>query len=164
MPYGQSAPTINPNTFPYRRKWTQAEVDELTGRIEKLREAMTDMVGPSGVVMYIDAGSIAHIATHLALAGADLYPIDDDRVYIWPDVKKDNSGIFDSMIEWRVKKDHQPPEPQPIDPETVRAAAEAARAEIMAKLPREVREALIPQLAKEFERETTDPEQDGDKA
>lgn len=160
MPYGQTAPGINPNTFPYRRKWTQDEIDELTARIEKLREAMVDMVGPSGVLMWIDAGTIAHIATHLALAGADLYPIEDDRVYIWPDVQKDTSGIFDSMIEWRVKKDHTPPEPEPVDPEKVRLAAEAARAEIMSKLSPDVRAVLIPQLAKEFERDTTDPEEE----
>lgn len=165
MPYGQTAPTINPNTFPYRRKWTREETDELTERIEKLREAMVDMVGPSGAVMYIDAGTIAHIACHLALAGADLYPVDDPRTYIWPDRKEDASGIFDSMIEWRVKKDHTPPKdiarPKPeLDPDKVAAAAAKARQQIDAQLHPEVKAALIKQMAKEFEHDTTDP--DGD--
>lgn len=165
MAYGQTAPTINPNTFPYRRKWTRDETDELIVRIEKLREAMVDMVGPSGAVMYIDAGTIAHIAVHLALAGADLYPLDDDRVYIWPEKREDASGIFDSMVEWRVKKDHRPPEhlerPQPeLDPEKVAAAAAAAAAQIDAQLHPEVKAALIKQLAKEFKQDTTDPDED----
>lgn len=163
MPYGQTAPAINPNTFPYRRKWTQAEIDELTARIEKLREAMVDMVGPSGVLMWIDAGTIAHIATHLALAGADLHPLDDDRTYIWPEKKPDASGIFDSMIEWRVKKDHRPP-PPPTEDEQKRIAEEAAaaREQINRQLKPEVRELLIRNLVKETQDITSD--QDGEDA
>lgn len=162
MPYGQTAPGINPNTFPYRRKWTQPEIDELIARIEKLRAAMVDMVGPSGVVMYIDAGTIAHIATHLALAGADLYPADDDRVYIWPDRLPDESGIFEALVEWKVKKDHRPPPPPPPpDPDQIAADAAAARAQIYKQLKPEVRDRLIADLTREFERETTDPDADG---
>lgn len=165
MPYGQTAPGINPNTFPYRRKWTQAETDELIARIEKLREAMVDMVGPSGVVMYIDAGTIAHIATHLALAGADLHSTDDARTYIWAERRPDETGIFEATVEWKVKKDHRPPPPPPApDPEQVEREAAAARAQIYKQLTPEVRDRLIADLAHEFARHTDDPDTDGDHA
>lgn len=159
MPYGQTAPPINPHTFPYHRKWTKDETDELIDRINKLRAAMTDMVGPSGVSMFIDPGVIAHIATHLALAGGDLHPLEDPRTFIWPEVQEDQQGIFEAFIRWRVKKDHRLP-PPPTDEQLaeVEAKAAAARAQIDAQLPPDVRAALIKQLRKEFEHDTTDTE------
>jgi len=156
MPYGQTAPAINPNTFPYRRKWTKAETDELEARITKLRDAMVDMIGPSGVLLYIDAGSIANIATHLALAGADLH--DDERQYIWRDASPDELNIFE-VVKWHIKQDVPiPPErPATAEQEQVRRQAEQAQRDIYEQLDPQVRKLLIQNLTKEFEHDTTEP-------
>lgn len=157
MPYQDSAPTINPNTFPYRKKWTKAETDELEARITKLRDAMVDMVGPSGVLMYIDAGSIANIASHLALAGADLH--DDERQYIWRDASPDELDIFE-QVKWHIRQDFERPEPAPEpdgEDETVAEHARLAREQIDKQLPGPVRKQLIANLIKEFNVDTTEP-------
>ncbi len=157
MPYGQSAPVLNPNTFPYRRKWTKAETDELEQRITKLRDAMVDMVGMSGVLMHIDAGSIANIATHLALAGADVH--DDERQYIWRDASPDELNIFE-QVKWHIKQDVPiPPErPTLAEQDRVRLQAEQAQRDIYEQLDPEVRKLLIRNLAHEFKQDTSEPE------
>ena len=156
MPYGQTAPTINPNTFPYHRKWTTAETDELIERIDRLREVMVDMVGPSGVQMWLDPGSVANIAAHLALAGAD---VNDEQAYIWAERQADDVSMMQDTYVWHVKSDVEPPEPEPVDPELVQRQAEAARAQIRKQLPPEVQKLLIANLAKEFEHDTTEGQQ-----
>lgn len=160
MPYGTTAPAINPNTFPYLKRFTPEELDDLFERIDQLRDAMTDLVGPSGVTMYIDDGTIANIAFHLAMAGARV--IDDAKAYIWPDVQEDADGLFKGFITWRLKKEHEPPPPKPkeVDPELLERQAEAAREQIYRQLPADVRNLLIANLAKEFEHDTTDPKGD----
>lgn len=164
MPYQDSAPAINPNTFPYLKKFSKEELGDLFERIDRLREHMTDMVGPSGVVTYIDGGTIANIAFHLAMCGHGDEP-PAEKALIWPDVQEDEAGIFEGYVTWRLKKEHEPPPPkpaEPLDPEAVEKAAVAARDQINAQLHPQVRKALISQLAKEFEHDTTD--KDGEPA
>lgn len=160
MPYDVSAPEINPNTFPYQRKWTKEETDELGERIQALRDAMVDMVGVTGVTMFIDAGSIANIATHLALAGTPA-PV-DELAYIWRDAKSDKDDLFE-VVQWHVKVDvpEPPPEPEGMPPEVAAKIAEQAEKDIMEQLPPEARRLLIRNLAKEFVKDTTDEEEGG---
>lgn len=159
MPYQQTADTINPNTFPYLKKFTEAELEDLFTRIDILRRDMTDMVGPSGVVYYIDAGTIANVAFHLAMCGHGDEP-PEEKALIWPDVQPDQDGIFEGFIDWKLKKEHQQPakEAEPVDVEKL---ATAASDQIIRQLPPEVRRALIPKLAAEFARDTSD--KDGEK-
>lgn len=158
MPYGMTAPTINPNTFPYLKKFTAEERDELLGRIERLRAAMTDMVGPSGVVMFIDAGSIANIAFHLAMCGYGDEP-PEEKAYIWADVQADQDGIFEGFIDWKLKKEHRPPR-KAADPVDVDAKAAAARKQIRDQLGPDVEAALIKQIGIEFNKDTSDKDSD----
>lgn len=153
MPYQQTAEAINPNTFPYLKKFEQEELDALFEKIDYYRDAMVDMVGPSGVVMYIDAGTIANIAFHLAMV---------DLGYIWPDVQPDQDGIFEGFTVWRLKKEHEPPPKpaQPIDGDEVERKATAAREQIRRQLGPEVEQALKRQIAIEFTKDTTDLEAD----
>ncbi|MGV0793013.1 phage gene 29 protein family protein [Mycolicibacterium sp. XJ1819] len=153
-----TAPTINPNTFPYLKKFTTEEREDLFERIDQFRHAMTDMVGPSGVVMYIDAGTIANIAFHLAMAGGRI--VDDEHAYIWADVQEDQDGIFEGFIDWKLKKEHEPPAPKPAEGnhEDVERKAALAREQIRKQLAPEVEQELIKQLRIEFERDTTDPD------
>lgn len=163
MPYGMTAPNINPHTFPYLKKFTTDELNDLLERIEDLRNAMVDMVGPSGVVTYIDAGTIANIAFHLAMAGARI--VDDEKAYIWPDVQADQEGIFEGYVTWRLKKEHEPPPAKkkaapPLDPDAVAEAAARARDQINAQLHPDVKKKLLAELVKEYEVDTTDREDD----
>lgn len=162
MPYGMSAPAINPNTFPYLKKFTPEEREDLFERIDDIRFALRDLVGPSGVLVYIDDGTIANIAFHLAMAGGRV--IDDEKAYIWPDEKPDPSQIFEGFIRWRLKKEHEPPPPKPADKEKAEALAEAARKQIERQLPPEVLKLLRTKLAEAFEEDTTDPEPEKDGA
>lgn len=159
MPYQQSAPTINPNTFPYLKKFTAEELEDLFERIDRLRHDMTDLVGPSGVVMYVDAGTIANIAFHLAMVGHGSEP-DEAKAYIWPDVQEDQEGIFEGFTIWRLKKEHEPPPKviKPVDEAEAERKAAAAREQIRRQLGPDVEKALIRQLATEFKKDTTDPE------
>lgn len=154
MPYGQTAPAINPHTFPYLKKFDKDELDALFERIDYYRDAMRDPVGPSGVQYYIDDGTIANLAFHIAMV---------DLGYIWADVADDPERIFAGYVTWRLKKEHEPPAPKPAapaDPEEVARKATAARELIRQQLDPEVERLLIANLAKEFEHDTTDPEDD----
>lgn len=161
MPYGQSAPAINPHTFPYLKRFDQDELDDLFERIDAFRAALTDPVGPSGVKYFIDDGTIANIAFHLAMVGARI--VDDEHAYIWADIRDDPEQIFQGYVTWRLKKDHEPPPPkpaEPADPVEVARQAAAARELIDRQLAPAVRKLLIANLAKEFTHDTTDPEDD----
>ena len=76
-----ATPPINAQNFPYRRKWTKAQVDEILARKDRIADALTDAVGPVGQVMYVDAAHIHMLALHGALAGLDANP---DLAYIVP--------------------------------------------------------------------------------
>jgi hypothetical protein len=153
MAYGMSAPAINPNTFPYLKRFSKREIEELLARIDRLRFILTDPVGPSGVTTYLDDGTIANIAFHAALAGCDTH--DDERRLIWADVSDDESKMF-KVFNWKLIKDEQPPVPEPPDPDVVAQQAAMAKEQIDTQLPPEVRRALLKTLAKEFERDTTE--------
>jgi hypothetical protein len=162
MPYGMTAPTINPNTFPYLKKFTPEEREDLLERIERLRHDLTDMVGPSGVVMYLDAGTIANIAFHLAMVGYGDEP-PEAKAYIWADEQPDQDGIFEGFIDWKLKKEHrQPPKKKQDDPELVARKVAAAREQMVRQLDPEVYAALRSKLAEEFVHDTTDPTPDKD--
>lgn len=154
MPYQQSADLINPNTFPYLNALSKIEISELLDRVDRLRDAMSDPVGPSGVAMMIDEGSIANLAFHLAMAGGF---VDDDKAYIWADVDEDAAGMF-RLINWRLKSEFDQPPKQDPDPEEVARMAAQAREELDKQLPGPVRDLLIRQIAKEFTADTTDPD------
>ncbi|MCV7358472.1 phage gene 29 protein family protein [Mycolicibacterium fluoranthenivorans] len=154
MPYQQSADMINPNTFPYMNAVPKMDLPAFLDRVDRLRDAMTDPVGPSGVAMMVDEGSIANIAFHLAMAGGD---VDDEKSYIWPDVDEDDAGMF-RLINWRLKSEFDPPPKAEVDPEEVERMAARAREELDKQLPKEVRDLLLQQIAKEFTVDTTEPD------
>lgn len=147
-----TAPAITPATFPYRRKWTKAEIDEIMARYEKLRYAMTDPVGPTGQVLFLPPDMIAILALHLSLAGAD---IQDADAYIWGRQRTDANAMFQDSVDWLLKKEHAPTD----QPDATEAAARAAAARIKQQLPREVRDALAVILADEYKKDMakTDP-------
>lgn len=134
-----TAPAINVHTFPYQRKWTKAELDDVYTRFDKLRQALTDAVGPSGQRLYTPPDMIAIQALHLALAGGD---VSDDKAFIWARERDDEGAMFQGELEWLVKKDVPPPPPDDTD------VSEAAQ--IKAQIDRGLSPAQRAELARLF--------------
>ncbi|SCX06024.1 hypothetical protein [Mycolicibacterium fluoranthenivorans] len=158
MPYQQSADLINPNTFPYVNAIPKMDLPEFLERVDRLRDAMTDPVGPSGVAMMIDEGSIANLAFHLAMCGHGDEP-PAEKAYIWPDVDEDDAGMF-RLINWRLKSEFDEPPKRDVDPAEVERLAARAREQLDEQLPGPVRDLLLQQIAKEFTVDTTEPDDD----
>lgn len=152
-----TAPRITPETFPYRRKWTQEQLDEIFSRHVRLVEAMTDAVGPTGQVIYVPPDMLNILALHLALAGGEVQdrlayivgkpyvrPAEDDS----PNRENSNQRVyFDDVREWVLRSEY---EPGPPDPDETAAVAKAAAEKIRRQLPPEV----MAQLAEIFIEET----------
>ncbi len=84
--------------------------------------------------------------------------VDDEKSYIWPDVDEDDAGMF-RLINWRLKSEFDPPPKAEVDPpEEVERMAARAREELDKQLPKEVRDLLLQQIAKEFTVDTTEPD------
>src|SRR5688572_2972244 len=105
-----TTPSITPQTFPYRRKWTKVELDEILDRKDRLVEAMTDAVGPSGQALYLPPDLVHIMALHVALAGGE---VREELAYIVAHVRPDESGMFQGAREWLLKKEYTPAPPDP---------------------------------------------------
>lgn len=141
-----TAPEINVHTFPYRLKWTKEMVDEVLGRFERIKDTMTDVVGPSGQRMYIDPSIVAILALHQALAGAR---IDDDVALIESRLRADRYNMFEHVREWRVKGDFDDDD-EPEDQAEIQARAQRLRKEMRENVDPDVLEALESTIADEF--------------
>lgn len=140
-------PKINVKQFPYQRKWTQAELDDVYARFEKLRTVLTDVVTPQGAPMYLDPGIVAILALHASLAGGD---VDTDQAFIEYRIRNDEYGLFDGVHEWRVKGDFDPSD-KPEDP--IRADQKAA--ELREQLRTDVDPAILAELKRQIVAEFT---------
>jgi hypothetical protein len=133
-------------TFPYRAKWNKEQVAQLEGRIKRIRAALTDPVGLSGHQMYIDDGSIANIATHLALAGGD---VNEDVALIEYRLRPDEDVMIRDAREWRPRGEFGDEPPPPSDAEIERQAADL-REQMKRQIPPEVLEQVRRDLIREF--------------
>jgi hypothetical protein len=130
-------PAITPQTFPYHRKWTRAQIDEILARKDDLAAAMMDAVGPTGQIVYIPDDLRHILALHLSLAGAE---VRDELAYIAARIRPNEPGMFADTREWLLKSEYTPGSP-PAD-ETA-AQAQAAADAIRRQLTPEVRAAVI---------------------
>lgn len=142
-----TAPAITAKTFPYRRKWTQEQIDEILDRKDKLAAAMTDAVGPVGQQLYIDASHLHVLALHLALAGADVH---DELAYIVAEIIN-SPGAPADFHHWHLRADYQPPAP---DADEIQRKAAAAADQIRRQLSPEVRREVLEMMREEYERAT----------
>lgn len=140
-----TTPTITAKTFPYRRKWTQEQIDEILARQARLTEAMTDAVGPVGQVLAIDAAIIQIMALHMALAGADVH---DELAYITPVIVNSPQAPAD-FHQWVLKSEYTP---APPDPDEIKRKAQAAAEQIKRQLSPEVRAEVAAMMRKEYEK------------
>jgi hypothetical protein len=132
-----SMPAITPQTFPYHRKWTKAQIDEILARKDELAAAMMDAVGPVGQIVYIPDDLRHILALHLSLAGAQ---VRDDLAYIVAKIRPNEPGMFADTREWLLKSEYQAGPPAPDD---TAAKAKAAADQIRRQLTPEVRAALV---------------------
>jgi hypothetical protein len=138
-----TAPQITPQTFPYRRKWTQAQLDEILERKDRLAEAMTDAVGPTGQMLFLPADIIHILALHVALAAGD---VRDELAYIAARIPPEGDALFAAPRESLLQAEY---EPAPPDPDETAAKAKAATDQIRRQLSPDVRAAVISMLNEE---------------
>lgn len=139
-----TAPPISPKTFPYRRKWTKEQLDEILDRKDRLVEAMTDAVGPTGQMLYLPPDMVHIMALHIALAGGE---VREELAYIVSRLRPAGEVMFADTREWLLKQEYKPG-PAPAD-ETA-AKAKAAADQIRRQLTPEVTAALTQILADGF--------------
>jgi len=96
--------------------------------------------------MYIDDGSIANIACHLALAGCD---VDDAVALIEYRLRPDDDVMVRDAREWRPKGEFgdEPPPPSLAD---VEARAAEMREQMKRQIPPEVLEQVRRDIVREF--------------
>ncbi|MBU8819537.1 hypothetical protein KL864_26995 [Mycolicibacterium goodii] len=150
-------PKINVRQFPYHRRWTQAELDEVYERFEKIRTVLTDVVAPHGAPLYIDPSMVAILALHASLAGCDVH---DDKAFIEHRVRNDEYGLFEGVHEWRVKGDFDPDD-KPEDPVEAKARAAELREKLRTEVDPKILAELKRQIAEEFTTETTEARKRG---
>jgi hypothetical protein len=148
-----TAPAITVKTFPYRRKWTQAQVDEISARKDRLAGAMTDAVGPAGQQLYVDAAHIHILALHLALAGGE---VRDELAYITAEIIN-SPGAPASFHHWHLKSEYTP---APPDPDETKRKAAAAAEQIRRQLSPEVRREVAAMMREEYEKATREDDPD----
>lgn len=144
-----SSPDIILKKFPYRRKWTTTQVEEIKARELRIADAMMDAVGPDGQVLGIPSDIIHIMALHLTLAGAD---IRDELAYIVAVIRNSN-GLPADFHQWVIKDEY---EPAPPDPDETRRKATAAADQIRRQLSPEVRREVMAMMRDEFTRTTED--------
>lgn len=135
-----TAPDINVHTFPYKRKWTTEEVALIDAQYLKRQEHLTDVVGPSGQVVYMDPSIVSMLALHLALV---------DLGFIESRLRPDRYGMFEHFREWRVTGEFDDDD-LPEDPAVTEERADRLRQEMRENVDPDVLAALEDKIAAEF--------------
>lgn len=113
---GRRIPAGNPITqlprstvfpgFPYKRRFTAAEIDgDILPRSKRIGDAMRDGVAPSGATLFIPPDMFEMWMVHAALAGVD---VDPSKAYIQARKLPDAHGRFADAVEWVLKEDYTP--------------------------------------------------------
>lgn len=125
--------------FPYDKRFTRAQITEITARGEQIADALRDGVAPNGMILNVPEHMLQLWAVHAALAGVF---VDPERAYIVARRLPDQPGRFEDSVEWILKEDAETvPEPDAVDVE-----AQTYADAIETKLTPEVRAALIEKL------------------
>ncbi|WP_319456858.1 MULTISPECIES: hypothetical protein [unclassified Mycobacterium] len=133
--------------FPYEREFTQAELDALFARWDRLKETVRDAVGPQGWGIGITEDHLQQLTLHQALAGVDAdprYPAFDEATgqgaFIRPERNPD--GLYNDSIKWKLTK-HDKPGDRERDAQTeARARVKAMQENAMRGVDPEVRDAM----------------------
>ena len=129
--------------YPYRDRFTPAQVAEALDRKDRLVELLMDPVGPDGTLINIPVDMMHILAFHLAYAGADTHT--DHRQLIESRVRRDETQMWE-VYEWAPRGDFGD---QPATTEPDSEAASVA-AQMRTQLTPEVRAAVAAILADEY--------------
>lgn len=94
--------SVFPN-FPYDRKFTRAEIDEILERSKRVGRAMRYGQGPNGAILALPPDIFELWMIHAALAGVD---VNEEQAYIRPRISPD--AIVGDSVEWVLKKEDTP--------------------------------------------------------
>lgn len=137
---------VFPN-FPYEREFTQAELDELFARWERLKGTLRDAVGPQGWGLGLPEDLLQQLALHQALAGADAdpgYPPYDEATrrgaFIRP--VRNPDGLHADSITWVVTKHDKPGDREADARDEARARIKAMQENAMRGVEPDVRDAM----------------------
>lgn len=128
--------------FPYDRKFTRAEIDEITDEARKLADALRDGQAPNGATLWIDESMLQLWCVHGVLAGVRAHP---DLAYIVAIKQPDQHAVFEDSVQWVLREDA--PE---IDPEQDEAEAERIATALTQRLPDEVRRLVAQKMTEAF--------------
>ena len=129
--------------YPYKDRFTTAQVAEALDRKDRLVELLMDPVGPDGTLINIPVDMMHILAFHLAYAGADTHT--DARQLIESRVVRDQQQMFE-VYEWRPRGDFTD-SPAAAEPDT---EAAGIAAQMKNQLTPEVRAAVAAILADEY--------------
>ena len=129
--------------YPYRDKFTPAQVAEALDRKDRLVDLLMDPVGPDGTLINIPVDMLHILAFHLAYAGADTHT--DARQLIESRVVRDEQQMFE-VYEWRPRGEFAD-SPAAAEPDT---EASSIAAQMKQQLTPEVRAAVAAILADEY--------------
>ncbi|MCG5431245.1 hypothetical protein LV457_02935 [Mycobacterium sp. MYCO198283] len=133
--------------FPYDREFTQAELDGLFARWDRLKETLRDAVGPQGWGMGVPEDLLQQLALHQALAGVDVdsaYPPYDDATgrgaFIRP--VRNPDGLHTDSLRWVLTKHDKPGDRERDTQAEARARIKAMQESAMRGVAPEVRDAM----------------------
>lgn len=135
-------PQVLPN-YPYRNKFTAAQIAEALDRKDRLVELLMDPVGPDGTLINLPVDMMHILAFHLAYAGADTHT--DQRQLIESRTRVDQSQMFE-MYEWRPRGEFGDTEPAATDTEAATIAGQM-RQQLTPQLRAAVAEILLDEYA-----------------
>lgn len=121
--------------FPYDKKFTRAEIAEITARAERITAAMRDGVAPNGYILNVPEDMLQLWGVHNALAGMDVNP---DLAYIVAVPSK--QPTFVDQMDWVLKEDAEKAVPTPEEEAAKYSAA------LIKELSPEARQILADQL------------------
>lgn len=133
---------IFPN-FPYDRKFTRDEIEDILQRAGRLGDAMRDGLGPNGAVLFIPGDLFEMWMIHGALAGVE---VNEDAAYIRARKLPDTNGRLAGSVDWVLKKDDTS-ETRAADAEREANAHIEAMERSLQDLRPEVRDAVRRRLA-----------------
>ena len=138
--------------FPYEREFTQAELDELFARWDRLKETLRDAVGPQGWGMSVPEDLLQQLALHQALAGADAdpnYPPFDPATMSGAFIRpvRNPDGLHTDSIKWVLTKHDKPGDRTRDAKAEAKTRIKAMQENAMRGVSDEVREAMTEMFA-----------------
>ncbi|QEA10787.1 minor tail protein [Mycobacterium phage Weirdo19] len=142
---------VFPN-FPYEREFTQAELDALFARWERIKETLRDAVGPQGWGMGLPEDLLQQLALHQALAGVDAdagYPPFDEATGTGAFIRpvRNPDGLHTDSIKWVLTKHDKAGDRRRDAQAEARARIKALQENAMRGVSDDVREAMVEMFA-----------------